>query len=63
MPYRNRSGGGRQVIDTYLFATAPIPVPTGKRVRAVVLPSSVDHGILHVFAVATGPASSGPSLR
>ena len=54
MPYRNRSAGGRQVIGTYLFATAPIPVPAGKTVRAVVLPSTVNQGMLHVFAVATG---------
>jgi hypothetical protein len=50
-PYRNAVGGTRQVITTYVFATAPITLEAGKQVASVTLPSSVDGGVLHVFAV------------
>jgi len=53
MPYRNGSGGPDQV-TTYVFATAPIMLTAGRTVASVTLPSALNGGDMHVFAVATG---------
>lgn len=53
LPYRNGSNGP-QHLATYLFATAPIELPAGKQVRSVTLPSEIEGGGLHVFAITAG---------
>ncbi|MFS4096143.1 lectin [Streptomyces sp. AF1A] len=53
--YRNHSGTARDVVTTYVFATAPVPLGAGKKVASVRLPSDVDRGGLHVFALGFGP--------
>jgi predicted alpha-1,2-mannosidase len=53
MPYRNRRGG-RDTVDTYLFATAAIPLETDRRLVSATLPWGVPSGRLHLFAVAAG---------
>ncbi|MFI9171138.1 GH92 family glycosyl hydrolase [Streptomyces lincolnensis] len=50
--YRLYSGSTDDV-DTYVFATAPIAVPAGKRLASVTLPSSTSGGRMHVFGLAT----------
>ncbi|MGP3947666.1 GH92 family glycosyl hydrolase [Streptomyces sp. 7N604] len=50
-PYRNVSGGDKDVIDAYVFATAPFKAPDGKTIKSVTLP---DNENLHVFTVAVG---------
>ena len=54
MPYLNHTSGSNQRYDTYLFATAPIMLQSGKRVASVTLPSDVPVGDFHVFAIAVG---------
>jgi hypothetical protein len=54
MPYRSAVSGTPQQITTYLFATAPIELQTGKQVASVTLPSTVDGGTAHVFAITAG---------
>jgi hypothetical protein len=58
-PYRDSSNGGQQTIDTYLFSAA-FTIPSGKTVQSVTLPSSVNTGELHVFAIGTdkGPLTN-----
>jgi predicted alpha-1,2-mannosidase len=51
MPYRNSIGGSPQTITTYVFASAPVALTAGKQIASVTLPSTVDGGALHVFAV------------
>ena len=51
-PYRNSVGGDPQQISTYVFASTPITLDAGKTVRSVTLPSTVEGGQLHVFALA-----------
>ncbi|RQW98088.1 GH92 family glycosyl hydrolase [Micromonospora inaquosa] len=51
-PYRNSARYGRQSIATYVFAST-YPVPTGKTVQSVTLPSNT-LGQQHIFAVGTG---------
>ncbi len=51
MPYRNSTSGNRDQVTTYVFASRPIPLEQGKQPKSVTLPSSVDQGTLHVFAV------------
>jgi len=53
--YRNIPGG-KQVINTYVFYAA-MAIPAGKTVQSVTLPVTVDHGVLHVFAIATKQAA------
>jgi hypothetical protein len=57
--YRDTSGGGSQTVDTYLFSDS-FPVPSGKTVQSVTLPSSTNTGELHVFAVGSdkGPLTN-----
>jgi hypothetical protein len=52
MPYRNSASGTPDQTVSYVFATAPIPLQTSKQVASITLPSSVNQGTLHVFAVA-----------
>jgi hypothetical protein len=51
MPYRNSSGGTRDPTVTYVFATEPVQLNASKRVASITLPSSVNQGTLHVFAL------------
>ncbi|MBO0840672.1 MAG: glycoside hydrolase family 92 protein, partial [Sciscionella sp.] len=52
-PYRNSAGGPQQV-NTYVFATAPIALESGKQLKSVTLPSVVQGGTLQVFAISAG---------
>jgi hypothetical protein len=52
--YRNNSSGTKETVATYVFATGAIALTSGKTVASVTLPSSVNQGALHVFAIATG---------
>ncbi len=52
MPYRNSSRGIHDQTVTYIFATAPLHLDPMKRVASITLPSSVNQGTLHVFALA-----------
>jgi predicted alpha-1,2-mannosidase len=60
--YRNHSGNSAENVKTYVFATAPVTLTAGKFVKSVRLPSKVDTGRMHVFAVAFGKSShpTGP---
>lgn len=51
--YRDVQGGGKDPVGTEVFATAPIALQAGKRLASVTLPTTVNGGIIHVFAVAT----------
>jgi predicted alpha-1,2-mannosidase len=53
-PYRNAVSGTPQTIATFVFATAPVTLQAGKQIASVTLPSNVDGGALHVFAVTAG---------
>ena len=58
MSYRNQAGASANNISTYLFATRPLNLASGKTVASVTLPSNVTAGGLHVFAIGyTGAAS------
>jgi predicted alpha-1,2-mannosidase len=50
--YRDVAGGGKDVVGTNVFATAPIALQAGKTLQSVTLPSTVNGGTMHVFAVA-----------
>jgi hypothetical protein len=60
MPYRNSASGTSQQIETKVFTTN-IALQPGKTVASVTLPSSVNQGELHVFALGTdkGPLTTG----
>jgi hypothetical protein len=49
--YRDTTSGGQDSVSTYVFATSPISLTSGKTVASVVLPSSANQGNLHVFAI------------
>ena len=49
--YRDTSSGGRDGVKTYVFATSAIALTARKTVASVTLPSAVNQGALHVFAV------------
>lgn len=51
-PYRVDSGG-KEEIDTDVFATSPITLPSDKQLVSVTLPETVTGGGMHIFAVAT----------
>jgi hypothetical protein len=53
MPYRNSVGGTSQARVTYVLS-ATAPVPAGKTVATLTLPSSVSAGSFHVFAIGLG---------
>ncbi len=56
MPYRNVQKTGREMVKTYLFAT-DIPLQAGKTLQHVTLPTQINQGRLHVFALGTAHAS------
>lgn len=60
MPYRNSQSGNPQQVATYIFASAAIPLNASKTVASVMLPSKVNQGTLHVFAVAVGTPKAEP---
>ncbi len=49
-PYRDHKNGSEQQVKTYVFYTAMATLP-GKTVVSVTLPSSVNQGRLHIFAI------------
>jgi alpha-1,2-mannosidase, putative len=49
--YRD-SSGGKNTINTYVFASAPITLDTTKQVASVTLPASINQGAIHIFALA-----------
>jgi hypothetical protein len=59
-PYRNSAGASSQQIGTRVYTTN-IPIPAGKTVASVTLPTRADQGLLHVFALGTdkGPLTTG----
>ncbi|MGP3985120.1 GH92 family glycosyl hydrolase [Streptomyces sp. KR80] len=50
-PYRNVSGGDKDVVQTYVFATVPFKAPAGKTIKSVTLPGNQN---IHVFTLALG---------
>ncbi|GIL28162.1 GH92 family glycosyl hydrolase [Actinocatenispora comari] len=52
-PYRDVLGDGKDMVATYLFATAPIALQSGKQLASVTLPAGTQGGDIHLFAVAT----------
>jgi hypothetical protein len=58
MPYRNQTTGP-EYVKTYLFY-AEVALQSGKSVKSVTLPATVNQGSLHVFAVATKAAETTP---
>jgi hypothetical protein len=56
MPYRNQTTGPENV-KTYVFY-AEVALQSGKTLKSVTLPASVNQGRLHVFAIATKSAES-----
>ncbi|WEH31419.1 GH92 family glycosyl hydrolase [Streptomyces sp. AM 3-1-1] len=52
--YRDTLGGGKDPVNAYLFATAPVTLTSGKTLASVTLPKTSEGGILHVFAATTG---------
>ncbi|NED87267.1 glycoside hydrolase family 92 protein, partial [Streptomyces sp. SID11233] len=52
--YRDTLGGGKDPVNAYLFATAPVTLVGGKTLASVTLPKTAEGGILHVFAATTG---------
>jgi hypothetical protein len=58
--YRNSSSGTSQTLKTYVFATSQITLASMKTVTGVTLPTSVNQGALHVFAVGFASPPTGP---
>jgi hypothetical protein len=52
MPYRNSSSGANDS-TTYLFTTTAT-LQAGKTVQSITLPSNVNQGEIHIFAITTG---------
>jgi predicted alpha-1,2-mannosidase len=52
--YRNKAGASSEQVATYVFATAPAALPSGKTVDSVRLPSDASAGGIHVFAIGFG---------
>ena len=52
--YRNSQSGTADQVKTYLFASAPVNLASGKTVASVTLPASANQGALHVFSIAFG---------
>ncbi|SDM68800.1 GH92 family glycosyl hydrolase [Actinacidiphila guanduensis] len=52
-PYRDVMGGGVDPVGTDVFATAPITLQSGKQLKSVTLPATVQGGDMHLFAIAT----------
>jgi hypothetical protein len=51
-------GGTVDPVGTDVFATAPIPLQSGKQLASVTLPASTSGGDMHIFAVATAGGAS-----
>ncbi|MEV0639473.1 GH92 family glycosyl hydrolase [Streptomyces sp. NPDC050619] len=47
------SAGGKDDVDSCVFATAPITLTAGKKLASVTLPASTSGGRMHVFGLAT----------
>ena len=61
MGYRDTTSGGQNTLSVFLFYTA-VSLTPGKSVRGVTLPSSVNGGPLHIFALTVGtPGATGPN--
>jgi predicted alpha-1,2-mannosidase len=62
--YRNQAGTTTpNSVKTYVFATAPVALLSGKTVSSVQLPSNVSTGALHVFSIGfstSGTPAEGP---
>jgi hypothetical protein len=58
--YRNTPTGPQTNHSTYVFYSA-FAAPSGKTVTSVTLPTTVNQGVLHVFAVSGTGASAPPS--
>jgi predicted alpha-1,2-mannosidase len=56
--YRDVMGGTVDPVGTEVFATAPIPLQSGKQLASVTLPASTSGGDMHIFAVATAGGAS-----
>jgi Pro-kumamolisin, activation domain len=56
--HRNLQAGTNEQVLTYVFVSAPIALDATKKVASVTLPSSVDKGMLHVFAIGEGTGSN-----
>ncbi|WP_051451699.1 lectin [Actinospica robiniae] len=56
--YRNHAGNSSDATKTYVFATKPMNLASGKTVASVRLPSNVASGALHVFALGFTSAAS-----
>ncbi|MBV9712548.1 MAG: PQQ-binding-like beta-propeller repeat protein, partial [Ktedonobacteraceae bacterium] len=55
--YRNHSGAGPDNVDTNILY-AGVTLQTGKTLQSVTLPSTTNQGKIHVFAIATGNATT-----
>jgi predicted alpha-1,2-mannosidase len=62
LAYRNQAGTTSDTVKTYLFASAPVGLTTGKTVASVRLPSDVTAGSLHIFAIGFGSAVVTPHV-
>ena len=58
MSYRNHAGSSADNVSTYLFATKPMNLASGRTVASVTLPSNVAGGGVHVFAIGFTSAAS-----
>jgi len=58
--YRNQAGAASDSVKTYVFATAPVNLVSGKTVASVRLPSNVSSGGLHVFSIGFTTAGAAP---
>jgi predicted alpha-1,2-mannosidase len=56
--YRNAASGTADQVKTYVFATTPVALTSGKTVASVTLPATANQGGLHVFAIAFGGAGA-----
>ncbi|QMU69690.1 hypothetical protein GXP74_17025 [Streptacidiphilus sp. P02-A3a] len=57
--YRNQAGSTSDNVRTFLFASAPVTLTAGKTVADVRLPSNVNTGALHVFAIGFSAGGGG----
>lgn len=60
-PYYDMAAGGKQTAPAYVFMTA-VRLIAGKTPLSVQLPSTVNTGVMHVFAVGVVPAPTPASL-
>ncbi|MEE4544150.1 lectin [Streptomyces sp. V4-01] len=60
--YRNHAGAASDSVKSYLFASAPVALPSGKTVTSVRLPSDTSTGGLHVFSIGFGSGGGSGSV-